>query len=219
MISRLLRAVGWFYLLAFGVAMLAMLAFARLADEVLEAEAVHFDHAVLAWVQGHVASELSPWIMAVSWLGSVPGIGLFGALFAMVLFARSQRLDAMTLGAVLTGGGLLTFALKHLFRQARPAHFPAPGGETSYSFPSGHALMSVCFFGYLAFWLVAQGPRERWRWLVAGLCLLLSGVIGLSRLYLAAHWPTDVAAGALVAVFWLACCLAGRRWLAVRGGA
>ncbi|HEY9898661.1 MAG TPA: phosphatase PAP2 family protein [Pantanalinema sp.] len=216
MISRLLRRVGWFYLLAFGVAVLALLAFARLADEVLETEMVRFDHAVLAWVQAHVSPEFSPWVVGLSWIGSVPAIALFGALFALVLLARAQRLDAATLVAVLTGGGALTFILKHVFRQARPTHFPSLGGETTYSFPSGHALMSVCFFGYLAYWVVAQAPREPWRWVVAAGCLGISGLIGLSRLYLAAHWPTDIVAGALVAVFWLACCLSGRRWMSTR---
>ncbi|MNX90434.1 PAP2 superfamily protein [compost metagenome] len=76
--------------------------------------------------------------------------------------------------------------------------------------------MSVCFFGFLAYWTVAQGPREPWRWLVAIGCLLLTGLISLSRLYLAVHWPSDIVAGALVGFFWLACCLAGRRWVLTR---
>lgn len=218
MFGRLLKRVGWYYLFAFGVAVSTLIAFARLADEVRETETARFDQAVLSWVQGHVNPEWTPMVVVTTLVGSVPAIAVFGATFILYLLVRKKVLDAATLGVVLIGGGGLTFVLKHVFRQARPHLYASPVSEASYSFPSGHALMAVCFFGYLAYWIVAQGPRDFWRWLVALACLLLSGLISLSRLYLAVHWPSDIVAGTLVATFWLACCLAGRRWVSTRPG-
>ncbi|MBO9539021.1 phosphatase PAP2 family protein [bacterium] len=215
-LEEIIRRLGWFYTLAFGAAVLALLAFAKLADEVLETDTARFDRAVLAWVQTHVDPEWTPLVVATTLVGSVGAIVLFGVVFGLFLFARKRHADALTLAAVLAGGGGLTYVLKQAFRQTRPDLYASPVHKASYSFPSGHALMSVCFFGFLAYWTVAQGPREPWRWLVALCCLLLAGLISLSRLYLAVHWPSDIVAGALVGFFWLACCLTARRWILTR---
>lgn len=211
---RLFKKLGLFYLLALSIALAALIGFTELADEVMEAEFRGFDRSVLLWVNGHVPPDWTPFVRELSFLGSPLGISLLGALFGVLLLARRQAWDAATLLVLLLGGGALTFGLKQLFRQPRPDVFPPLSVETGFGFPSGHALLSVCFFGYVAFWVAAQGPRAWWRWGVALLSVGMALLIALSRLYLGVHWPTDVAAGGLAALFWLSCCLGVRRWVA-----
>jgi Membrane-associated phospholipid phosphatase len=85
---------------------------------------------------------------------------------------------------------------------ARPEPFFGTAPET-YSFPSGHALFSACFYGALA-WLLGAALRNFGaRAAIWAMSLALIAAIGLSRLYLGVHYPTDVIAGYLVAVFWI----------------
>lgn len=212
-LGQLLERLGLLFVGALTVAMLALAAFAKLAEEVLESEFKSFDRAVLVWVGHHVHPSWTPFVMQLSSLGTPLGITLLGTLFGVGLLARRRTWDAATLLVVLFGGSALTVGLKALFRQPRPQVFPPLSVEASYSFPSGHALLSLCFFGFLGFWVVAQSPRTWWRWLAGALIASVAVLISLSRLYLGVHWPTDVVAGNLVALFWLSSCLAIRAWL------
>lgn len=213
-LPTLLRRSGLYFLVSLSLALLSLYGFAELADEVLEAESRGFDRAVLRWVNAHVRPEWTPYVLELSFIGSPLGISLCGLLFGVLLLARRKAWDALTLLVVLLGGGAQTVSLKALFRQPRPDLFPPLTLESSFGFPSGHALVGFCFFGYVAYWLVAQGPTAWWRWVLAALSVGTAVLISLSRLYLGVHWPTDLVAGALAAVFWLSCCLAIRRWIA-----
>lgn len=212
--GRLLRKLGLYYLVALAVALASLAGFAELADEVKEAEFHAFDRSVLLWVGQHVQPAWTPYVLELSLLGSPLGIGLLGVLFGVMLLARRKAWDAATLLVLLLGSGALTYGLKHFFRQPRPDVFPPLSIETTFGFPSGHALLSVCFFGFAAYWIVAQAPRVGWRWVVGALWVGMALLISLSRLYLGVHWPTDVLAGWLAALFWLSSCLVARRWLA-----
>jgi undecaprenyl-diphosphatase len=100
-------------------------------------------------------------------------------------------------------------ALKFAFQRARPEPFFGTAPET-YSFPSGHALFSACFYGVFA-WLLGTAFRNRGvRAAIWTISLALIAAIGLSRLYLGFHYPTDVIAGYLVAAFWTTALLASR---------
>jgi undecaprenyl-diphosphatase len=122
---------------------------------------------------------------------------------ALLLFKRKWREGAL-LGAVVLGGTLLSEALKLLFRRARPDPYFGFAAPDSYAFPSGHAVSSVCFYGVLVLLLA---PKLRWRgaraalWTVAA---ALAGLVGLSRVYLGVHYPSDVLGGYAVAVVWIA---------------
>ncbi|MEO5931038.1 MAG: phosphatase PAP2 family protein, partial [Candidatus Kapaibacterium sp.] len=78
------------------------------------------------------------------------------------------------------------------------------------------SLISFCFWGFVAVWLLHQGATEVWRWFVAIPLLLIPAMVALSRLYLGVHWPTDVLAGMLIAAFWIAACFLGQRWFISR---
>jgi undecaprenyl-diphosphatase len=99
----------------------------------------------------------------------------------------------------MAGAVALENGLKYAFHRARPEPFFAMAPET-YSFPSGHALFSTCFYGALAGLLAANVKGASLRaaiWVAAGMLVL---AIGLSRVYLGVHYPTDVIGGYLVAI-------------------
>lgn len=96
---------------------------------------------------------------------------------------------------------------KNLFQRDRPDH-PLVNGITNYSFPSGHAMMSIAFYGLLI-WLLGRHLRQhKIQELVIGFLILLILLIGFSRIYLRVHYPSDVIAGYSFGIGWL--------WLSLR---
>src|SRR5215212_6211734 len=112
---------------------------------------------------------------------------------------------------------VLTTVLKGVFQRARPELFDSVYQASFYSFPSGHATVAVGFYGMLTL-VLAYRLRGAARWVVATLGIVVVLLIGFSRLYLGAHYPTDVLAGYLSALLWLVC-VGGvyALWLSVRG--
>lgn len=98
----------------------------------------------------------------------------------------------------------MNLALKSLYARARPAAASAIAAATGYSFPSGHAMGSFIVFGSIAY-IVMRQPY-RWKWKSAWLALLVTLIllVGLSRIYLGVHWASDIAAGYSAGAVWLA---------------
>ena len=127
-------------------------------------------------------------------LGRLIIVGL--ALAALVWVGR--RAAARWLALVMAGGTLLNLGLKQIFAAPRPELLPHLDAVHSYSFPSGHASGNMMLFGALA--LLAKG----WGAYVAATLAIV--VIGISRVWLGVHWPSDVLAGWIEGVGWLAFC-------------
>jgi undecaprenyl-diphosphatase len=158
----------------------------------------------------------SPALSATMWGASVYGapgrLTPLGLLAAAVFLARGWRRGALLVIVTLAGAWLLDTGLKLFFARARPEpfydYYPAP---SSYSFPSGHALFSVCFFGGLAVLLTHRIHGRITQvtvWLVAVIIILL---IGSSRVYLGVHYPTDVVGGYAVGLAWVTAVAFGDR--------
>jgi undecaprenyl-diphosphatase len=135
-----------------------------------------------------------------------------GLLAAAVFLFRGWRRGALLVLLTIAGAWLLDTGLKLFFGRARPEpfydYYPAP---SSYSFPSGHALFAVCFFGGLAVLLTHRLNRRVAQvavWLLAALIILL---IGSSRVYLGVHYPTDVVGGYAVGLAWVTAVAFGDR--------
>lgn len=206
---RLLGRLGWVYAMGWLFALGLLTLFAKLADDVLEGEFTKLNHAVLNFLHAHANPWLDQMALSLSALGGITGTFVIAGLLVFFLLMRRRALDAATLVIVLAGGGVLTWVLKQIFRLPRPSLFESLAPETSFSFPSGHSLVSVCLYGFLSILLLSTDPRRTWP---AALALLLLPVgIMWSRLYLGVHWLSDVLAGALVAGFWLTVCLMLRR--------
>jgi len=213
---RLIGLVGSFYMLMLAVAMGALWLFIWLAGEVLEQEFTGLNRELLLFVNSFASPTWERLAFTFTWIGSVYGIAIITTLFGIWLLSRRRFVDVATLLVTVLGGTLLTLVLKEAFQQIRPDVFPPLAVERNFSFPSGHSLTSLCLWGFIGGWLVMQGPKEIWRWLIAAMGLGVALLVGLSRLYLGVHWPTDVVAGFLVAAFWVSCCITGQRWLLAR---
>lgn len=131
-------------------------------------------------------------------------------VLAALLVERRRRAALFLLTAVL-GGWALSTILKLIVARPRPDLIPALDHVSTYSFPSGHAWNGMVVFGAIA--LVAPPGARRWALAGAGLLILM---IGLSRVVLGVHWPSDVVAGWIGGAAWLAVC---RRLFAVGGAA
>lgn len=212
---RLIRRLGYIYALGWGTAFALLYLFADLSDDVLEGEFTTLNHAILELLHAQATPWLDQLALSLSALGGIMGTLLIGTAAMALLAVRKRLLDAATLLIVLAGGSALTITLKQIFRQPRPAVFESLAPETTFSFPSGHSLMSVCLYGFLALLVLLEKPRLTWP-LALALLLLPAGIMG-SRLYLGVHWFTDVLAGGLVACFWLTVCMMLRRAARRRG--
>jgi undecaprenyl-diphosphatase len=182
------------------IAVLAILLFAWLADNVVEQHTARFDSTVRATVHSWSSPALTRLMHAISFMGK--GGLIASALLAFALFLHFQwRRAALWLGVTLAGALVLDVTLKSAFHRPRPVPFFGPIPLT-YSFPSGHALFSFCFYGVLAGLLAGRVRSLAARiliWLIAALLVL---AIGLSRIYLGVHSPSDVIAGYLAGTIW-----------------
>jgi len=166
------------------------------------------DTAVTSLVRGHTPSSLEPLLLVLSrmlglggWLLWVLGLLL---VLSVALLARRRWCEAVgLLVSVAMSSGAVGFA-RRLFQRSRPDVDWALAQAPSFSFPSGHAASAVVYFGMLAY-LLWRLTRHRGLGVAAGaLALALVAGTGYSRIYLGVHHPTDVAAGYVVGLIWLA---------------
>ena len=190
-------------LLGLAAAIGALVFFGWLADEVLEGETRQFDEATRAAVHQFASPVLTAIMRGLSFVGSTISLTIATIIVVGRLAMRKLGREAKLFALTMVGAALLNTTLKLAFKRARPVPFFNLSVPETYSFPSGHSLMSACFFGALAALLTARIKSKRVRtilWIVAT-AMFLS--IGLSRIYLGVHHTTDVIAGFTAALIWV----------------
>ena len=164
------------------------------------------DQQLLDFISTCISPGLTRVMEALTFLGNHQFLIPANLLLITLLLIRKEKGMALTVLIVALSSLFLKLGLKELFRRPRPDN-PLVEGITNYSFPSGHALMSVAFYGLLI-WMGGRYIREpRTRFFFTLLMLLLIGLIGFSRLYLRVHYPSDVIAGYCLGTAWLWLCL------------
>ncbi|TAM72722.1 phosphatase PAP2 family protein [bacterium] len=188
------------------ICLLTLFGLAKLTEDVFEQETHRFDVSVLLWTH-HFANGIADHVaLGLTFLGNPVWVVFVIALSFALLWMAGWRSEAMMLLVACAGAFALDVGLKLSFRRERPALWPHLVSETSYSYPSGHALFSLALYGFLAYIMASRFPRLAWLW-YGGACVLVVG-IGVSRLYLGVHWPSDVMAGFAVGLLWLVTCIA-----------
>ena len=146
-------------------------------------------------------------MLLVTHANSTTGVSVMSAIFGLVLWRLRKPYWILTLALTLGGGMLLNVALKHAYERARP-HFDDPFVTLgTYSFPSGHTAGATLFYGVLAAFLVSRFFDRGVRALCVAGAVLAIVLVGMSRMYLGAHYLSDVLAAACSSTAWLALCL------------
>jgi undecaprenyl-diphosphatase len=196
-------------LASLAAAVLALWLLWWLAEEVFEGDTLRFDNAVRAWIHQFASPSLTSAMVVISALGSQ--VLAVAVIIASVIFLGLKwRRAAIWLLFTVAGGLVLELTLKHAFHRTRPAPFFGTVPD-SYSFPSGHSLMSFCVYGVLAGLLSHRIRSAAVRIMVWILAVALVAAIGVSRIYLGVHYPSDVIAGYLTAAVWVSALLAADR--------
>jgi undecaprenyl-diphosphatase len=200
-------AVGVFLVIGLGLVTLAAVAFAQIAQAVVRGQTQAFDNAILRWMGTHGAPWLDTAALEVTALGARVVVYMVVLVASVFLWQSRHHYSAALLWVAVIGSGLVNTVLKLTFNRPRPDVFPWRTQHVGLaSFPSGHAMTSIVVYGTLAF-LIARLAPTRWLrrlvWIVAVLVIVL---VGLSRLYLGVHYPSDVLAGFVIGGAWAITC-------------
>lgn len=202
---RVMSFVTTMGVLWLGVCLLLLVGLANLAEEVLEQEVFAADESILLWVNQFSSPVLDQVMLTITRLGDPDVVVPLTSIGIIWLWWRWRWRIAAIFALTCVGGAVLSTVFKLLFGKARPALWSQLITETSYSFPSGHALGSMVLYGFSAYLLVQRFHAQKW--LIYGVATLLIGSIGFSRIYLGVHWPTDVVAGYSIGFLWLSMCI------------
>jgi undecaprenyl-diphosphatase len=162
------------------------------------------DVRVSEWLHARMAPPLTTAMTLISHLGSTLFVSGATVLIALLLLWRRQQYELLTLIVAVLGGVLLNVLLKVAFHRHRPSFNDPVVSLTGYSFPSGHAIAATVFYGVLAVFAVRKLSDWRWRVLAVIVAALVVLLIGFSRVYLGAHYLSDVLAAMAEGVAWLA---------------
>ena len=229
MITRLRALAGrrpeLLVLSAFALVSLILLAVLKLGSEVMEGDTRTMDVAVLTDLRhatdGNIGwrPELRAIMLDLTALGDEATLVLIVAAVVGFLALSGKRRSAVLLAAATLSGVLVTTAIKIWFDRPRPdvvVHLTSFGGA---SFPSGHAMNSAVAYLTMAGLVARVTPILRLRVYILCCAVTLTFVIGVSRLYLGVHWPTDVLAGWAAGAGWAMLCWTIAWWLERRRAA
>ena len=183
----------------FACVLVPLFLFGELASSIREGERLAFDEAILRFMQRNASETLDRIMLLASTVGSGRVVGSLDAIVCLLLLARRRWADA-TFWLLATGGAALINRLaKHGYERIRPDLWPSIAPESSFSFPSGHAMQSTALAAALV--VLLWPTAARLATLVAA--SLFAVLVGVSRVYLGVHFPSDILAGWAASVAWV----------------
>ena len=190
-----------------GLFICAFIAFIFIIRRVFYLHNNQFDYRVFNYLSTHVSKTHNQTMLFFTFLGThkflIPANLI---LIAYHLFIKKHKWYSIKIPAIALSSLGLMFGLKFLFDRPRP-DIPLLFEAKGLSFPSGHALMSVTFYGLLIYIIFKRTKNKQLKWSLITLLLLLILIIGFSRVYLRVHYASDVVAGYCVGLLWLVVCV------------
>jgi len=195
-----------------------LLLFLFLAGEVVEGDTLAFDTRILRAVRNpdDASKPIGPawvesWLLDLTALGASTVLGLVVAVVVGFLLLQRRHRTALAVTITSLGGELLNAAMKYAFNRPRPAVVPHLREVFSTSFPSGHAMESAIVYLTLGAMLMRVAERRATKLYCLAVAMLLTAIVGVSRVWLGVHYPTDVIGGWMIGFVWASIC-----WLATQ---
>ncbi|MDQ3278643.1 MAG: phosphatase PAP2 family protein [Bacteroidota bacterium] len=184
--------------------LVSLLSFAYLIRRVIVLQNTNFDEKVFQFLRSYVSDTTNDAMLAFTFLGTHKFlIPANLSLIAYFLFIKKHKWYSIKVPAIALSSLGLMFGLKYFFGRPRP-DVPLLFHAEGLSFPSGHALFSITFYGLLVYIVYKGVSNIPLRWTLITFLVVLMLVIGFSRVYLRVHYATDVIAGFCVGFMWLA---------------
>ena len=182
--------------------------FGGIAEDLITGDPlIQVDQIISDWLRTQSSDRFTAAMMLATDLASIPAIaGLASAACVYFLWKHEHHRLATVLLAVF-GGMLLNVLLKSLFTRSRPGWADPIMALTGYSFPSGHTMMATITYGLIASFAIWETRSWWWRFCIASAAMLAITLVALSRMYLGAHYLSDVLAAFAAGGAWLALCI------------
>lgn len=206
-IAVLILAIG------LGLSMLFLAIFSEIAEEALEQETWTFDSSIIHYFNSISTEGLDVLMIVITELGSVWFLTAFSIAAILYLWTKHKdKWGILFFILAVGGGGLLTLLLKNLYERSRPSINPEIDA-IGFSFPSGHSMGSLIFYGFIIYFIMRSRASELVKGLAISFLAVLVVLIGISRIYLGAHFPSDVLAGYFAGAIWLLLSILALEWI------
>jgi undecaprenyl-diphosphatase len=203
-VTHRLRGVGLPLGVALAVLTAGAWAFGALAEEMAEGDTIHLDQRFADWLHQRATDPLTDVLRVLTWSGNGGFLAVVVIVGALLLLQRGLVTDLVFLALAFAGAEVITFGMKQGFRRDRPFFEDPLATASSFSFPSGHALVSLAVYGALALVVARHLTSRRAAAAVLAAAAVWVLAIGFSRLYLGVHFLSDVLAGYAAGAAWLA---------------
>ncbi len=208
--------LGLILVVGFVLALGAGALFAAIADGVLDDKTVLLDEQFGTWLLSTATPTRSLILFTLTQLAGLPVVVISTCVASGLLWRNGRRRHAVLLLVAVAGAGVLNVLLKGIFVRPRPTFPDIYYQEIGFSFPSGHAMLSVVLYGTLAYVIGKTLPSRRARIVLAVGAAIIALIIGFSRIYLGVHYLSDVLAGWSAGLCWLAACILADEFVAMR---
>ena len=205
-VARLVNTVGLELLAGLAILTGSAWIFGWMVEDLAEGD-TKVDTRLADWLHEHASPDLTTFFEAVTRLGNVSTLLVVVLLTSAVLWRKGWIAELQFLVLAGVGAEIITVGLKHGFQRDRPFFSDPLATESSYSFPSGHASVSLAVYGTLGFIAARHLGSRRAQFAVLAGTTVLVLLIGFSRLYLGVHFLSDVIAGYSLGIAWVALCV------------
>ena len=191
-------------LIAFIISLVCVVGFALTSLFISDHKIIDFDRDIIAAIQGLESPLLTKVMKFFTFIGSTPVVIVLIILLIIFLYkVLHHRLELILLISAIIGSAVLNQILKQVFHRIRP-NFHRLIDISGYSFPSGHAMNAFTVYVIISFLLWRHIPSKWGRSLLICISTVMILAIGISRIYLGVHYPSDIIGGYLASGFWLA---------------
>ena len=182
------------------ICFICLILFVALAEDVFNHEIMNGDIIGYKLVSTYLIHDsITPIVKVITWFGSATCLILL--TFILFILIKNKKQGTL-IGINLVIVTILNQLLKFILQRPRPTEFRIIN-ETGYSFPSGHSMISMAFYGYLIYLIYKHMKNKYLKWILISILSVLILMIGVSRIYLGVHYTSDVCAGFIISIGYL----------------
>lgn len=191
-------------IIAFIISLICMIGFSLISLLISDQKIIRFDSFVIAKIQGLESPTLTTVMKFFTFIGSGTFVIILSLILMLFLYkVLHHRIELILFIAAIMGSAVINLVLKDTFRRIRP-DLHRLIDISGFSFPSGHAMNAFTVYGIISFLLWRHIPNKGGRSLLIFISIVMILAIGISRIYLGVHYPSDIIGGYFASGFWLA---------------